>query len=63
MDVPPCCYCAAPWTVGGYAHTPLCFITTGNLSVAAARKAKDRRAQRGIAPAVPECFLPAEDET
>lgn len=48
MDVPSCCYCNAPWTLGGYAHTRTCFITTGEITVAAARKAKERRAQRKV---------------
>lgn len=44
VDVPDCCYCGAPWTLGGYAHTRTCFITTGHLTLEAGRRAKRNRA-------------------
>lgn len=59
-EVPDCAYCGASWTLGGYAHSRTCFITTGELTVAAARKAKERRAQQKVETVKPTIDL--EDE-
>lgn len=45
VDVPDCCYCGAPWTLGGYAHSRTCFITTGHLTLEAGRRAKRNRTE------------------
>lgn len=38
-----CAYCGAPWTEQGFQHSEMCYVISGHLTRAAAKRAKEQR--------------------